>query len=216
MILKFDKKEFTKSWNKWGLGAWCQTWIRMGLLDPKGIVTIVIICSLIAGIFYWKGIKNTPVEIGNDLIAYDKEFTLRLDKVELSKLENPALKKPKNSRLLYYYDWRNDTLGNPIKVEDIEELRKKLKPYGWESKLIGVMGIGASLSDVSAEAGIGYRYVKLWQIRGEMVVTNKGIYPLSVSFKPDWVLSNTSVGVSGGKAWEDGSGRVMVGINTEF
>ena len=125
-------------------------------------------------------------------------------------------KKPINSRLLYYYDWRRDILGSAIKVEDIEELRKKLKPYTWESKIIGIMGVGISPNDVSGESGTGYRYSRLWSLRTEIVVTNKGFYPVSVSYKPNWFFSNTSVNVAWGKAWEDGMNRGLFAINVEF
>jgi len=188
----------------------------VSIFNLRKVIIYLVIVFLFAGIFYWKGLKDTPVEIGEDLVAYNKEFTLRLDKIQLSKLEDPALKKPKNSRLLYYYDWRKDVLGDPIKVEDIEELRKKLKPYGFENKIIGVMGVGISANDVSGESGIGYRYAKLWEIRAEIVATGKGFYPISLSYKPDWAFTNSSINIAGGKAWKDGSNRLLLGINVEF
>jgi len=215
MILKFDKKEFTKSWNKWGLGAWCQTWIRMGLLDPKGLVTIVIILSLVAGIFYWKGIKNTPVEIGKDLFNYEQEFTLRLNPKELAKNEDPALRKPKNSSLLHYADWRTGVLGKPIKVEDIKELRKKLKPYGFMSHLLFVEGVGSGIDNIGLEAGLAIRYAKLWQIRSEVIGTNRGGY-LGFSYKPSWkYLPNSSIGLGGGKGYK-GEDRGLLYFSVEL
>lgn len=186
------------------------------LFNVRKLIVYFIIIVLIAGIFYWKGLKETPVEIGTDLIAYDKTFTLRLDPKEIAKYQDPGLIKPINSRLLHYGDWRKDLLGESIRLEDVEELRKKLKPYGWESKIIGVMGVGISPNDVSGESGAGYRYSRLWSLRTEIVATNKGFYPVSVSYKPSWIFNNTSMNVGWGKAWEDGMNRGLFAINVEF
>lgn len=211
MILKFDKKEFTKSWNKWGLGAWCQTWIRMGLLDPKGLLTFILIGSLIAGVFYWRGITNTQPIMEID---YEKEITVKAPP-NYKYLEKLAFHKPPNSNK---WDWLNHDskeIYAKVRLGDIPE-SDKLKPYGWESKIIGIMGVGISPNDISGESGAGYRYSRLWSLRTEIVVTNKGFYPVSVSYKPNWFFSNTSVNVAWGKAWEDGMNRGLFAINVEF
>lgn len=188
----------------------------VSILNLRKVIMYIIIISLVAGIFYWKGIKNTPVEIGKELFNYEQEFILRLNSKEIDKYENPALIKPMNSSLLHYGDWRNKRLGKPVKVEDIDKLRETLKPYGFTNKIIGVMGLGISPNDVSGESGVGYRYARLWKLRTEIVATDKGFYPISVSYKPDWYFSNTSLNIAGGKAWEDGMNRGFFGLNVEF
>lgn len=196
------------------LTDWAKDIVQM--FNFRKLIIYAIIVSLIAGFFYWKGLKETPVEIGTNLIAYDKEFKMRLDTNEIDKHKDPGLIKPKHSSLFHYCDWRKDILGSPVKLEDIDLLRKKLKPYAWESKIIATMGLGVSFNDVSGESGVGYRYSRLWSLRTEIIATNKGFYPLSVSYKPDWIFNNTSVNVSGGKAWKDGLNRVYIGGNIEF
>ena len=122
-----------------------------------------------------------------------------------------------NSSLLHYGDWRKDILGKPVKVEDIDQLREKLKPYGFTSKIIGVMGFGISPNDISGESGVGYRYARLWSLRAEILATDKGFYPISVSYKPNWMFSNTSINIAPiGKAWKDGLNRGFFGLNVEF
>lgn len=213
---KFNKEKFIQGLSDIkDVVAWSKDII--GIFNLRKVIIYALIAGLFSGYFYWRGISNKPINVGSDIIAYDKEFTIKLDKDEINKLgDYPAIKKPKNSALLKYYNWREDIYGGTIKVEDIEQLKNKVKPYGWQSKIVGTMGIGISLNDISGECGIGYRYAKLWSIRTEIMATNKGFYPISLSYKPDWIFSNTSINVSGGKAWENGLNRFFFGCNTEF
>ncbi|MHA1437900.1 MAG: hypothetical protein ACTSPD_10015 [Promethearchaeota archaeon] len=218
MIIKFNKKQLLKTWKSYGLGAWCKTWIRMGILDPKGIATWFILIALVITTIQWIGAKNKPIEISTDLVAYDKELSIRLDPKEVANIgaDSIGIKKPANSRVLRHWNWRDDILGKPIKVENVDQLRDKLKPYGFENKFIFVGGVGISTNDVSGESGIGYRYARLWKLRAEIVATEKGFYPISVSYKPDWFFKNTNVNIGFGKQWEEGNNRYFFGGNVEF
>ena len=197
MQLKFNKKQFLKSWNTWGLGAWCKTWIRMGLLDPKGLMTYVIIGGLIAGVFYFKGLQNTEAVID---IGYKDEITMPAPK-GYEYLEALAVHKSKNSNK---WDWINtDTkdIYAKVKVGDIPQ-SAKLRPYGFESKIIGVMALGLGYEDTGGEWGAGYRFARLWQMRTEIIATNKGVYG-GVSYKPKkWIFENTTIGLGVGKGYK--------------
>mgnify|MGYP000663305594 CR=1 FL=1 len=213
-MARFNKEKFKKGLLKINDRVeWAKDFVS--IFNIRKIIIYLIIASLFAGYWYWKGKQDTPVEIGEDLVAYDKEFTLRLDKTQLAKLEDPALKKPKNSRLLYYYDWRKDILGDAIKAEDMEELRKKLKPYGFMSHLLFVEGIGSGINNVGLEAGLGIRYARLWQIRGDVIGTNRGGY-LGLSYKPKWkFIPNSSVGFGLGKGYK-GEDRGLIYFSVEL
>lgn len=210
MILKFDKKEFTKSWTKWGVGAWCQTWIRMGLLDPKGLITIVILAMVIAGVFYWKGLKNTQPEID---VGYKESITMPAPK-GYEYLEKLAIHKPKDSNKWEWINHKSNEIYAKVKIGDIPE-SAKLRPYGFENKLIGFYGIGSGLLYTGAEVGIGYRFARLWNFRTEIIATNKGGY-ISTSYKiKKFVLENTYVNIGIGKGYK-GEDRAIFGFNVEF
>jgi len=212
--IKFSKEKFKKGLLKINDGV---EWAKdiVSIFNLRKLIIYAVVVSLIVGYGYWKGIKNKPINIDNSLVSYEKEFTLLLDETEV-KNGFTGIKKPKNSSLLYHYNWRDDILGKPLKVENIPELKKKLKPYGFENKFISVMGLGIDTEDVSGEAGVGFRYAKLWQIRTEVVATEKGFYPISISYKPDWFFSNTSLNIGVGKNWNKGYNRYFFGANVEF
>ena len=186
------------------------------IFNVRKIVFYLIIIAMVTGYGYWKGISNKPINVGSDIIAYDKDFTIRLDIDEIHKLgDYPAIKKPKNSSLLKYYNWRADIYGSTIKVEDIEQLKNKVKPYGFCGNLLIVGGVGAGINETGMEGGGGIRFVKLWAIRGDLLATNKGGY-LGVSYKPGLkYIPNTSLGLGLGKGYK-GDDRGLLYFSVEL
>ena len=174
-------------------------------------IKIAVIISLFAGFFYWKGLKNAQPIMEID---YETEITVIAPK-GYEYLDNLAFHKPPNSNKWDWIDSDIKTIYAKVKLGDIPE-SDKLKPYGFTNKIIGVMGLGISPNDISGESGVGYRYARLWSLRTEILATDKGFYPISVSYKPNWMFSNTSINIAGGKAWKDGLNRGFFGLNVEF
>lgn len=214
MIFKnWDKEKAKKILDFFDGSQWGQTFS----FGWRFLLIIVIFTSIVLAIGYWKGISNKPVNVGSDIIAYEKEFTIRLDKDEINKLgDYPAIKKPKNSSLLKYYNWREDIYGGTIKVEDIDQLKNKLKPYGFCSNILFVGGVGAGINDTGMEVGGGIRFVKLWYARGDILATNKGGY-LGVSYKPGIkLIPNTSIGLGYGRGYKQGEDRGLLYFSVEL
>lgn len=188
----------------------------VGILNFRKLFIYAIIIALVSGVFYWKGLHNKPVNIGDDIIAFEKDFTIRLDKNEINKLgDYPSIKKPKNSSLLKYYNWKDDIYGSTIKVEDIDQLKTKLKPYGFCGNLLLVGGVGAGINETGMEAGLGVRFVKLWATRADLLATNRGGY-LGLSYKPGLkLIPNTSVGIGLGKGYH-GEDRGLLYFSVEL
>jgi len=192
---------------------WAKTLV--GVANIRNILLIGILVGTIAGVGYWKGLKEKPINVGQDLVAYDKEFTIRLDTTEIGKYQDPGLIKPKNSSLLHYGDWRKQILGKPVKVEDIDQLKDKLKPYGFQAKLLFVEGVGSGINNTGVEAGAGIRYARLWQVRADLVGTNRGGY-IGFSYKPGWdFVPNSSVGIGMGKGYK-GEDRGLLYFSVEL
>jgi len=208
--IRFDKEKFKDGFfTLRSKVAWAKDIVS--ILNVRKLIIYAIVIGLFIGYGYWKGVKEKPVHL--DL---KQKITVHLDKKKINAMEQPTIVKQEFETTFNYTDYINGKKHGVVKVDKIEELRKKYKPYGFTNKVIGVMGLGVSANDVSGESGVGYRYARLWKFRTEIVVTDKGFYPISVSYKPDWFFSNTSINVAGGKAWEDGSNRAFLGVNVEF
>lgn len=112
-----------------------------------------------------------------------------------------------------------DANGKVIKVlraKDIPQINTILKPIGFQFKPIGVVGMGAGASGVGMEAGGGVSWFKVHQWEADSFITNKGLYPLGVSYRLEKFGSgNTSVGLAGGMGWKKDL-RVLLYVRVAF
>lgn len=207
---KFDIKKAKEIFNLVDLVQWAKT-LSVGV---RLAIIVAVIAGLVYGVGYWRGKKNNPAQV--HVVSYDSKLTIQLDKKKVNKMERPTIVKDKYSYGFKYQDYLNGRYYGNVLVDEIDQLKKDLRPYGFENIIIGVMGTGIDGEEVAFEAGAGYRYAKLWQVRAEIIGTNKGIYPLSLSLKPDWFFSNSSVNIAFGKGVKTGSNRMFFGINVEF
>jgi hypothetical protein len=157
--------------------------------------TIFLIASIIYGVGVYRGRLGKPINVD---LNYEKEFSLQLD--------GQTLHKPKNSNQLELLD-KN---GNRIKVisaGDVAELQKKLSPFGFQLKPIFVAGMGIGNKGIEGEAGAGVSWLRYFQWRIDSFLTQKGIYPIGVSYKLK-KLDNTAIGMAVGKGYR-GDNRIL-------
>lgn len=103
-----------------------------------------------------------------------------------------------------------------IQVKDVPELRRALKPYGFELKPIAVVGYGtSSLDNRSFEGGAGVSILKWYQWHLDSFLTNKGIY-LGTSYQLDKIkMENSAIGFGAGKGYR-GDNRFILYFRTLF
>jgi len=209
MKTKFNKAKFLKGlltirdkveWSK----------DLVSILNLRKVIIYVVIITMFAGYWYWQGLQNTEAVID---IGYKDEITMPAPK-GYEYLERLAVHKSKDSNK---WDWINadtkDTYAK-VKVGDVPQ-SAKLRPYGFESKLIGFYGVGSGLNYTGVEAGVGYRFTRLWNFRTEVIATNKGGY-ISASYKiKGFIFENTYFNVGVGKGYR-GDDRTILGFNVEF
>ena len=150
-----------------------------------GIVGIILGC--VYGYGFFKGQTGKPVHF--DLRG--KEATIKLNEHYLK------IEKDGTAKVL-------DAKGNVLKIiraKDIPELEKQLRPYGFIFEPVAVVGIGASAVNADFEAGVGFRYAKYFKWYADACATNKGIYPIGVSYK---ITDNSAIGVSVGTGYKTG------------
>jgi hypothetical protein len=103
------------------------------------------------------------------------------------------------------------TVLKKITIKDLENLKKNLRPYGFELKPIGILGIGIGKREANSEAGIGVSFFKWYLNNLDTFLTNKGIY-LGVSYRLEKIgLENTSIGVGAGKGYKEDNRAIFYG-----
>jgi len=187
---------------------WAKDFVQ--IFNLRKLFMYIIIIGLFAGYFYWKGLQNTEAIID---IGYKDEITMSAPK-GYEYLEALAVHKSKDSNKWDWINADNKDIYAKVKVGDIQQ-SAKLRSYGFENKLIGFYGVGSGLTYTGVEAGVGYRFARLWQFRSELIATNKGGY-ISVSYKiKKFIFENTYIGVGIGKGYK-GDDRGIIGFNVEF
>jgi len=178
-------------------------WAKSFHILWRHLIIFAIIFSCVFGYGYWSGRRGKPVEVD---LAYEKEFTIQPPK----NINGYVLYKPKNSYELVWKDIKTGKIVGKVKVKDIPELQKKLKPYGFILKPIGVLGYG--LGDKNKfEGGAGLSFLKYFKWRLESFLTNMGIY-LGSSYK---ITDNSGLGIGVGKGYK-GDNRVLFYYKWEF
>jgi len=160
------------------------------IFNLRKLIIVGVILGVIWGYGYYKGHINQPVQL---LIDEAVEFTIPVPKSDL------ALYKAKHSTELKWINTVTGKVIGKVKVSDIPELAKKLKPYGFTFEPVGVLGYGVSNADNSAEVGIGIRWIKYFRWVADICATNKGVYPLGVSYK---LSDSSAVGLSVGTGYK--------------
>jgi len=187
---------------------WCKD--IASIFNIRKIIIIGILVSIFAGYWYWQGLKNTQPEIN---VGYKEAITMPAPK-GYAYYEGLGIHKPKDSNKWEWINTETSYVYANVLTGDVPE-SSQLRPYGFESKLIGYYGLGSGLSYTGIEAGIGYRYARLWNFRTEVIATNKGGY-ISVSYKvKKFIFNNTYLNVGIGKGYK-GDDRGIFGVNVEF
>lgn len=153
--------------------------------------TIIIIILLAVFYFgYYKGQLNTPA---NFEMSHDKEFFINIP------THSKAFYKPEFSSKAYWI--KNDGSKEIVKQGEIKQIQEYLKPYGLMLEPVVVAGYGMSNISSGYEIGAGLRYARLKRWVADLIVTNKGAYPLGLSYR---ISENSAIGVSVGTGYKEG------------
>jgi hypothetical protein len=162
-----------------------RTWaVRLALLG--------IVIGVWGGYCWYKGKTNKPVQL---IINEETEFTIPVPHSDL------ALYHPKHSTQLQWINTVSGKVIEIVKVKDIPELAKKLRPYGFIIEPVIVGGFGISNAGSGIEGGIGIRYAKYFKWVADVCLTNAGFYPFGVSYK---LSDNSAIGLSVGTGFKNG------------
>jgi len=188
---KFDTKKLVTGITSvvrsdlWGKTVSQELSIRTWLIR---LAIIGIVMGVWGGYCYYKGQLGKPVVID----WRGKEEFVKLNEHYLH------IQKDGSMQVL---DKDKKTVLKDIKVKDLDNLRKYLKPYGFILEPVVVGGLGISNVKAGMEYGIGIRYAKYFKWVADVCLTNGGFYPFGISYK---LSENSAFGVSVGTGFNKG------------
>ena len=161
-------------------------WIKdiVSIFNIRKLVIYIIILGTVFGYAYWKGLGNKPVNFD---LKYGKAVTMRLG-------DSKYLHIAKNG-VVTVQDQDGNILKT-IKVRDIPELNRRLKPTGFQLRPFIMGGMSAGTGGESGmEVGAGVSFFRAWKIELDAFVTSHPAVYLGTSYS---ITENFSVGVGGG------------------
>jgi len=164
------------------------------LLNLRKLIVYTIIIVSIFGYGLYRGKINKPVQLA---ISEEVEFTIPVPN------SNLALYHPKHSTELQWINLETGKVVSKVKVKDIPELKKLLKPYGFQFKPFVTAGGSLGENKTGFEAGAGIDFFKWYKLNANAFVTNLGGY-LGVGYN---ITDNFDVMVGAGKGWK-GDNRI--------
>jgi len=158
------------------------------IFNLRKLIIIGVIVGCIYGYGWWKGTQGVqPV-----LDWHGKEEFVALNNHYLHILKDGTME---------VLDSDKKTVLKKITTKDLENFKKNLRPYGLMLEPVVVGGLGVSNAGAGIEGGIGVRYAKFFKWVADVCLTNKGFYPIGVSYK---ITENTAVGLSVGTGFGKG------------
>ena len=137
------------------------------IFNLRKLVIIGVIIAFISGYGYWKGKTSKPVNLVIDVAA---EFTIPVPNSPL------ALVKQKNSTELKWINLETGKVVGTVKVKDIPELKKVLKPYGFRFRPFMTAGGSLGNTGAKAEVGAGVDFFKYFKWNANAFLTTVGAY----------------------------------------
>jgi len=168
------------------------------LFNLRKLIIVSVILAIIFGYGYYKGRMNTEVKF--DLRG--QEAHIRLNEHYLH------IKKDGTADVVD----KDGTVLKEIKVKDIPELRKALRPYGFKCEPIVIAGGSLGETGGAIEAGAGISWFKYFKWNLDSFLTSRGLYPLGTSYQ---LTDNSGVGLGAGIGYK-GDKRVILYYKWRF
>lgn len=165
----------------------------------KKFVLYVVSCFVIYGIAYWHGTINKPIHL--NLGGAEIHLTISKDEVLHILKDGTVILEDADGNKLH-----------TVKIKDIPELKKALKPFGFDIHPFMTAGgsVGTDTNKRTAwEAGAGFQWFKIYRVHIDSFLTNVGFYPIGLDYQ---LTQNFSVLSGIGKGYENGNDtRIYLG-----
>ena len=169
------------------------------IFNLRKLVIVGVIIGVIYGVGWYQGqLGKRPV-----LDWHGKEEFVRLNEHYLHILKDGSME---------VVDSDKKTVLKTIKVKDLENLRKVLRPYGLDIRMFVTAGGSLGTSGRKGEAGLGLQYFKWFNWHLNAFATSVGLYPVGVSYK---LTDNFGILTGYGYGYK-GDQRVYIGGKWNF
>jgi len=161
-------------------------WIKdfVSIFNIRKLIIYIVILSTVFGYAYYQGLGGKPVRLD---LKYGKAVTMRLG-------EGRYLNVAKNG-IITVQD-KDGNILKTLKVRDIPELNRRLKPTGFQLRPFIMGGMSAGTGGESGmEVGAGVSFFRFWKMELDAFVTSHPAAYLGTSYS---VTENFSVGVGAG------------------
>jgi len=167
------------------------------IFNLRKLIIVGIILGVIYGYGYYQGHINKPVQLN----LQGKEVTIKLNEHFLKIEKNGDTKViDKDGKVLKI-----------IKVKDIPELSKLMRPYGFE--LLPFFTAGGSVGTTAqTEVGLGMQLAHWYKMNFSPFITSAGLYPLGLGYK---ITDNSDILLGYGLGY-GGDTRYYLGIKFRF
>ena len=169
---------------------WAKT-LAQELSIRTWIVRLMIVVIIAGGVYaygWFKGKQSAPAHFHID---YNNEMTIQIPKGA------KVFFKPKGSSQAYWL--MEDGSKKKVIIKDIPELAKALKPMKLILEPIVVAGGSLGESGGAFDVGLGASWFRYYKMKLDAFITNKGLYPVGVSYS---ITDNSGIGVAGGIGWK--------------
>ena len=162
----------------------------------KKILIYVVIAGLIYLGAYWHGCtksRDVKIPVGvNEIIHVKKSGDVQ-------------------------FETKEGKVFHVVSKDDMNVLKGELSPFGFQFKIIGVVGSSFGTGTDKFEGGAGFSWLRLWQVDADTFVTNAGIYPLGVSYSLKALhMPNTGIGIGVGKGFKASETKSILYLRVNF
>jgi len=166
-IESFSGKKLTTGLLKVNSGVlWAKDFAS--IFNLRKLIIVGVILGIVFGWGWYQGHTGKPVHLN----LQGKEVTIKLNEHFLK------IEKNGDTKVLD----KNGKVIKVIKVKDIPELAKALRPYGLEVLPFFTAGGSVGTSQATTEVGLGVQLAHFYKMNYSPFITTAGVYPIGLGY----------------------------------
>ena len=150
---------------------------ELSFFNARKLIIVGLALGIIWGYGYYKGRISKPVTV---VLEHGKELMIPLNAEKTQWLH---INKDGKVHVQDSPDDRIAKIHYEVKIGDLPDLQRALRPYGIDLAPFFTAGGGIGASGAGFEAGVGLQVLKWFKWHYNVFLTQKAIYPLGISYR---------------------------------